>query len=147
MTLLSREDKDSTFEEDDDGDDFDTDSVITAEKGKGKLPRTKSRKRARASDDSLSDVPAGSMTRRQKLMRVVNSVWWQGIVVLLILFDVVLLVLQLFAFYDKRSGEARRIAPLFGNLALFTDLTIALVTILLVEVCCCVVCAVVLKLL
>jgi hypothetical protein len=66
-------------------------------------------------------------------MRAVNSVWWQGVVVLLILVDVILFVLQLVAYYGK-SQRAQDLNAHFGPDGSLTNLGISIVVILLAEV-------------
>ena len=64
---------------------------------------------------------------------MVNSVWWQGVVVLLILADVALFILQLIAFYGH-SKTADELSEEFANGAPLTNLGISIVVILLAEV-------------
>lgn len=70
---------------------------------------------------------------RAKLAKFVNSIWWQGPVFLLILLDVIVLIIQLYAFYGKSDG-AKRLAQKFNEDSSLTNLTTAIVVILLVEV-------------
>lgn len=77
--------------------------------------------------------PGAESKTRAMLVRVVNSIWWQGIVFLIIVLDIVLLILQLYAYYDN-SPEAKKLNAKFGEKGSLTILAIVVVTILLVEV-------------
>lgn len=73
------------------------------------------------------------LTRREKLMRMVNSIWWQAVVVLLIMVDIALLIMQLYGYYG-RSDSAKNMEEKFGDNQPLTNLSISIVVILFAEV-------------
>ena len=78
-------------------------------------------------------TPLTDLTFREKLMRAVNSIWWQGVVVLLILLDVILFILQLVSL-NGHSQSAKDLARDFESSGPLTSLGTAIIVILLVEV-------------
>jgi PTEN phosphatase family protein len=109
--------EDDTLDNDDFDDEFEESDDVTSPFG----------------DAGFKERPRTELTFREKLMRAVNSIWWQGIVVLLILADVVLFILQLVAFYGH-SQNAKDLNRAFGQNGPLTDFGTAIVVVLLVEV-------------
>lgn len=86
-----------------------------------------------ASSETSLQEGRHQITLREKMTRIVTSIWWQSGVFLFILLDIIFLIIQMYAFYGS-SREADDLNQKFAPNSSFTILTTFIVVILLAEV-------------